>query len=290
MGRQRKIEAGALNIKIHPHSTKRYIKLFNKVLAVGNHVKIWDKYYGTIGWLRPLDEKNPKNGIEGEIYKYLNIDPTKQWFDKKENKSIKVDKNKNPPPIPDSLKPHLQEIYFLFFPKKHRLFFEANNLSPNSAYKLFVGLLNDPEITKEFGIPDIHIESSKETIEKILSLPRLAFLEIKIALPNPDDSGKSDEEKVLARMLDEGARVVNEKKTAFRGQTLNPDDTTKLMMRVATSNGKVYAEGYDEGEKRVVESTESHPLKDKDFYDPDEITIYDAFRMLAKKMLHKIAG
>jgi len=31
-------------------------------------------------------------------------------------------------------------------------------------------------------------------------------------------------------------------------------------------------------------------LKDKDFYDPDEINIYIAFRMLAKKMLRKIAG
>jgi hypothetical protein len=163
-------------------------------------------------------------------------------------------------------------------------------LSPNSALKLFEGLLNHPEITTEFGITDIHVESSRETIEKILQLPKLAFLEVQIALPNPDDSGKSDEEKVLARMLDEGARVVNEKKTAFKGQTLVPDETTKLMMKVATSNGKVYAEGYDEGEKRVIESTQSHPLKDKDYYDPDEINIYQAFKLLAKKMLYKISN
>jgi hypothetical protein len=290
MGKFKKVEAGALNIKIHPHSTKRYVEYFEEIYSVGNHVKIWDKYYGTIGWLRAIDEEKPENGIEGEIYKYLNIDPTKQWFDKKENKTIKVDKKDNPPPIPDSLKPHLQEVYFLFFPQKHRLIFEANNLSHNSALKLFEGLLNNPTITKKFGISDIHIESSKETIEKILQLSRLAILEIHIALPNPDDNGMSDEEKILARMDDEGARTVFERKTAFKGKSLTPDDKTKLMMKVATSNGKVYAVGYDEGEKRVVESTENHPLKEKDYYDPDKINIYNAFKLLAKKMLGKIAS
>jgi hypothetical protein len=221
---------------------------------------------------------------------YLNIDPTKQWFDKKENKTIKVDKDKNPPPIPDSLKPHLQEVYFLFFPKKHRIVFEADNLSPNSAFKLFEALINHPKITKKFGVADIHVESSKETIEKILKLSRLAILEIQISLPNPDDTGLSDEEKILARMNNEGSRTVFEKKTAFKGNSLTPDEQTKIMMKVARSNGRVYAEGYDEGEKRVVESTESHPLKDKEYYDPDELSVYKAFKLLAKRMLRNITS
>jgi hypothetical protein len=71
MARKRKVEAAALNIKIHPHSAKRYISLFEKVHSLGNHVKIWDKYFGTIGWLRPLDASKPENGLEGEIYKCL---------------------------------------------------------------------------------------------------------------------------------------------------------------------------------------------------------------------------
>ncbi len=288
MARKRKIEAATLNIKIHPHTPPKYVKLFNDVEQLGHHVKIWDKYYATIGWLRPLDEEMPEKGLEGAIYKYLNIDPTRQWFDKKKNKSIKVDDKDNPPPIPDSLKPHLQEIYFIFYPDQHRLFFETNNLSPNSALKLFQGLLQHPEVIKIFGIPDIHIESSKETIEKILQLPKLALLEIQIALPNPDDSGMSDEEKVMDRMYNEGSRTVYEKKTAFKGKSLTPDDKTKLMMKVATSNGKVYAEGYSAEEKRVIESTEDHPLRDKDYYDPDQIDVYKAFRILAKKMLRAI--
>jgi len=290
LARLRKIEAAALNIKIHPHTTSKYVELFDKADQLSHHVKIWDKYYGTIGWLRPIDESDPEAGIEGEIYKYLNIDPTKQWFDKKKNQSVKVDNKDNPPPIPDSLKPHLQEIYFVFFPKKHRLFFEANNISPKSALKLFDGLFHHPDITKEFGIPDIHVESSRETIEKILQIKKLAILEIQIALPNPDDNGRSDEEKVLERMLGERARTVFERKTAFKGESLKPDDNTKIMMKVATSNGKVYAEGYSESDVRVVESTENHPLRDKDYYNPDEITVYEAFKLLAKKMIRKIGN
>lgn len=84
MARMKKIEAAALNIKIHPHPTIRYVDMFNHLYSLSNHVKIWDKYYGTIGWIKPLDEKKPEKGLEGEIYKYLNIDPTQQWFDKKE--------------------------------------------------------------------------------------------------------------------------------------------------------------------------------------------------------------
>jgi hypothetical protein len=287
MARLKKIEAAALNIKIHPHSTSRYIQLFAEVLKFGEHVKIRDRYYGTIGWLRPLDKKDQEQGIEGEIYKYLNIDPTQRWFNKRNRKAVKFDGKTDIPPVPEELKPHLQEIYFIFYPKNHRLIFEANKFSPTSALRLFEGLINSSKMKKVFGSADVHIESSNEAIEKILKLSRLAFLEIKIAIPNPDDN-TSDEKRVLGRMEKENAKTMLERKTSFKGGSLTPDKDTKILMRVARSNGSVYAEGYNEQDQRVKESTAPHPLIGKEYYDSNVSTIYDTFKILAKKMLSQI--
>jgi len=81
MPRMRKFVAGALNIKIHPHSPDKYANLFRAVFDSVYSVKIRGTDWGTPGWMDELISGRPIEGLYGEFYRFLNIDPLDPWFD-----------------------------------------------------------------------------------------------------------------------------------------------------------------------------------------------------------------
>jgi len=289
VAKDRKVEVGVLNIVTQPHSTQGYIDLFYKALKQTHPAQIRDKSYGEIGWLEEIDVDIPKNGLRGEIVSYLNIDPYSPWYDKRDKETLEIDKDNDIPPVSEDLKPHKESIYFVFFPKKHRLLFDYSKMKPSTAQKFFTRLFEQEIFEDDFDYIDVHVESNLEAIESILKIYRLSTLEITINRPNVDDTS-DEEEQVLELLEEENARKLYQKRLAPTGQGLKPSHNTQVLMRVAKSNGKVEAVGYTELEEKVEESTIEHPFHDKDYYNPDRVSFRQAFENLAVRAYRAVVN
>ena len=287
MAKQKSVEAGVVNIKTHPHSPKTYVKLFNRLKEYQHNARIRGADTGTLGWMAPIVKGKSVRGLYGEFYKFIDIDPNEPWFNKRDRTVIEIDGEiVKEPPVPEHLKPNLKRIFFVFYPKKHRLFFDSKNFSASSAANLLRGLFADERIVEEFGVVDVDIESAFYAIQKILEIPTKTRVDIHINLPNPDDTSE-DEQEVLDRLGRINARRVTQKYTSSRQEGLSPDDEMITLMNVAKSNGYVYAEGYD-GETKREESTIPYPFIKRDKYNPNVTNEAQAFRRLTENMLGEI--
>lgn len=284
MARKRIMRIGGVNIKTHPHSEDNYKKLFIDAFSSGRGMKIRGSTWGMIGSLQE-DVDDGKVILYGTIYKFLNIDPKEPWLNTETKEPVMDENGQIVQPVSENLKPHLKEIYYVFYPKGHRMFFESDILSPSMAKQLMDALLGQEKIRKKYGYVDIEIETSSEIIEKILAIPILSKLEIRISKPNPGDVlDEDDEAKVFKRFEKVKARKLNEQWTGEKKDGLDPDEDIKTLMRVASSNGQVNAEGYGGDDQKVTESTQDHPRIFKDKYDPDVQLGQSFFKHLASRM------
>ena len=286
MPRARTMSVGVLNIKTHPHSEEMYVKLFDQIYARQLVTKIRGSDWGMIGSLGRLVSDAPEMGLVGTVFRFLNLDPHEPWLDTATRKSISPEDG-GTPVIPDNLKPHLRTANFVFFPKGHRLFYDANELSTGSALRIFARLFEDREVRNEFGFVDVHVEASEEGIQAILSLRHKRFIEIVITRPNPDDLG-SEEARVMERLERQNVRTLKEKLKAADDRGVKPDEDTVTLMRVAKSNGSVESVGETPEGKRQRRSTKSHPLIETDHFDINQQSKMEKLLEMAKRMLNTI--
>jgi hypothetical protein len=288
MPRFRKMYGSVLNIKTHPHSPQKYHDLFIDVFKRGGSVRIFGDNWGAIGNIWALDSTRPLEGLYGVIYRFTRIDNTKPWYDEK--KRVEVEAGEEGEFVPDlgNMQPNSKRSVFIFYPEKHRLVFEANNFSPNSARKLFAGLFSPDEIVDEYGDVDVVVESSSESIKRILRIPTMTKLSIDFTLPNPDEIGEAIRERLQERMRSENCKRLIEIKRASKEDGLSPDEETVELMNLAKSNGWVDAEGYDENDKKMEESTYDHPLKDSVAYLSETTSGREAIQMLSAKLLNQV--
>ncbi len=244
-------------------------------------------HFGMMGSLWALEPNSPEEGLAGTFYKFLNIDPNKPWLDQRERKPVDFKKEKKQLPVPEYLKPDLKEIPFLFYPKYHRLFFQKK-ITPSSMRRLLQGLCLKRDILNKFGEVDVIVETSQEAINRILAIPKKTKIVIFITRHNDDDlSGLTQE--VLERIENQKIRKYKTELIGDKKEGIDPDDETIAAMHAAKSNGWVIAEGFAEDpKKKIVESTDPHPLTEKIFYYPDLQTIFDALQESAQKLLEKI--
>lgn len=288
MARQQVLKVGVLNIKTQPHSPEQYIELFRKTFMNSSPGKIRGSDWGMIGTLREDTKIGDKKYriLFGTIYRFLNIDPRGDWLDLTSRKPINAEEDDIVPPVPDDLKPNLKQIFYMFFPEKHRLFFEYKAITPGGLRSLLSSLFSTDDIYKKFGVVDIEIDSTKEAITRILSIPRMTKLEIDFSFPNSDDLDGADK-KVLQRFKNQNIRKHKQVSTTTHEDGIKADEETKLMMDIARSNGKVTAQGYD-GMTKVTQSTENHPYYTQYRYDPDTETMFDAMLLASTGMIKKI--
>jgi len=286
MPRRRVMSASALNIKLHPHTPELYRALFDDVYQKRDCVKIRGTDWGTIGWMRPLNHVDPMEGLVGELYRFVNINSRDPWFDNRSREILEIGEN-DPPPVPDYLKPNLRRVLFIFYPQKHRLFFDSSKLSPSSAGKIFQGLFGSDHIVTKYGPVDVIVETSHEAIEKILKIPTKTRLEIYISLPNPDETSHL-ETKIRNRLASQRAKTLTEKYTSDKHIGLEPDEETIALMQVARSNGRITAIGYD-GEKKIIEDTIPHPLVESEKYDPDRQPAINVLDALSSRLWSEIS-
>lgn len=288
MPRFKKMYGGVLNIKTHPHSPQKYHDLFNDIFRHGRSVRIKGDIWGAIGSLTSLDSTQSLEGLYGVIYRFTKIDNSKPWYDEK--KRVEVDAGEEGEFVPDlgNMQPNSKRSVFIFYPKQHRLVFEANNFSSNSARQLFAGLFSLEKIFEKYGDVEVVVESSSDTIKRILRIPSITKLEIDFTLPNPDEIGDDIRERLQERMRNENCKRLIEIKRASKDEGLSPDEETVALMNLAKSNGWVAAEGYDADSKKVEESTYDHPLQDSIEYSPELTSGREVIQMLSAKLLGQV--
>ncbi len=276
---------GALNIKIHPHSPELYVSLMNDVFEMGEPVKIRGSDWGVLNYIREITADDPLEGMFGEFYRFLQINPDDPWLDIKKRIPLKDEKGEPIPQVEESKKPNMKEVEFVFYPRYHRLFYDAKSFSPNMAKIFWAELFHNEKIRKKYGTVDVEVESSEEVIERILKIPSLTKLDISITRPNGDVLSDQEEE-ILKRMEKQKIRRLHETMTSPKEDGIEPDDKTIALMKVATSNGRVDAVGYA-GEERVEESTRPHPYIERDKYDPEKTTLLRAMINLSSVIVRK---
>ncbi len=235
-------------------------------------------------------EVEAEEAVTGEFYKFFDLKLDAQWFNTIEQRPAE-DADLAEIRIPEYLKPHFQSFTYIFYPNKHRLFFvskeQDNNFSPLQAQKLLTELFDDYRLVREFGEIEITVEPSSESLERILNMPRLKSLHIEISPPNPDDHEEA-ERRLFAKMQGQNAQKIVTEISTRNPNGLAPDEETKILAKIAQSNGKVVGHGENEEGQTVDISTAEHPLLEKVEYNPALQAGNDFFFSKARELLLKV--
>lgn len=280
MAREKKLELGAINITMHPHSPIKYVELFKKVKNLKNIQRIHSDKYGMLTSVNYLDRKNGETSpITGDLYRFTNINVDGDWFnidtyDKAEENELGEVK------IPKNLKPNSSRFSYLFFPEDHLMFYESyydsHSLGPSNAVKLIERLFNQPDVTDKYGKIEVTHVPCVDELSKALGMNRLERLDLHINRPNPDDQSDA-ERKFLKRMNKLRVAEQTQEYKAIPGESIELDEELKTLTNIAARNGEVSAKGKDDLLKPVTYSTSTHPWTDKFYYDPNIESPFDMF-------------
>lgn len=304
MARSRKLTMGMLNITLHPHSPQKYVELFNALFALSETADTTMNHKMFIGRVTPITEGTELDGLAGEFYRFFNLDKRSAWLSTETRRALRKGETDRVKNIPDDLKPDASSFQFVFYPHDHRLVFSVRgqyfenslinprtppSMSPRSLVAVLDQLCANPHIVKNFGKVEITAEPMKDKVEEMLSLKRLQHFVIELTRPNPDDF-KAIERRFLKKLDDQNVRQQTIELKAATGSGILLDDDTKQVARVAASNGKVIAEGYDEHGKRVFESTEEHPYTDIVWYNPRVQQPIEVLVYRARDFVRRVVG
>ena len=266
MRNKRTIQLAAFNIVTHPHSAVSYVNLFHDARKLGRDIQIRGETHGRLGTSTDL-EGYSEALITGDIYTYLELNVDDPWFntntgeaaDKVQTKEVK---------IPAHLRPHLKQLRYVFFPKKHLFIFVQHDagkyrgsIGIQSMSDFLTALLNDSRLLVKTDFKRVEVRSvqDRKSLEWIFSTLQVEQLEITVRRPNGDSSGdarKSVEEELEEQHLEE----YFVKQTAEKGKGIKPNENTNRLLNEAMTNGSVKARGRDRNEKMHTVNTEDRPL------------------------------
>lgn len=287
MPKSYKVQLSALNITTHPHSSENYSKLWIEAFGLNRAVKLHGDNWGMIGTAFSIVSDDPKKGIQGDFYRFTNIDENADWFDVKRKEAVSPEEADDLVSIPDNLKPNLRRVRYVFFPEKHRLVFASsfsdNHMPSNLAVKLVSTILNDQRLSDLAPNASVRAEQSKEAIDSIFSNIQLQHLKIVVEIPNGDDDGE-DEESIESVLDEQRVKRVSVELTAQKNQAIQPNKRNKHLAYLAASNGHVEAKGVGaDGESKQV-NTEEYPVKVTEYFD-ERLSFADWFIDSANKIL-----
>lgn len=278
MARSRRVSIAALNIALHaPHSAESYVNLLKRAFASRVIVQLGSLHAAMLGSLGPISRTANLTLVHGEIYRFVKLDPKQPWFNirKKEPASQEeVGSIK----IPRHLLPHLQRIPFIFNTRNHRLWYiskdKGDSLAPKRASKFLQDLLQSTADREKLPPVSVTALPEKNSVEEILSLPRLEYLRIELVRPNPDDA-ESAEERWLRSLEEQNTARIKVEYFHAPNQALEPNAETKEMASVAANNGVVYGRGRSAEGLPIEDSTTAKPMVFHDLVDSDNETVAD---------------
>lgn len=288
MTRKRTVSYTAFNIRTHPHSQQTYVDLFDRLFDLKRQVHLRGDTYGILTQIEPLGE-DPLKGISGEIAKFTKIEVGK-WFNVEKLRAAEDDETKKIK-IPEELRPNFTSFNFVFYPKNHYLVIECKDkfgqISPKMLEIYLRNLFDSEDIIEEFNTIELTLVPSTDQLESVLSLKHISSLELVLRRPNTD--GLEDlEDEVLERLNQQNVEEEIITLKAQRGLSVEADDRTIALGRVAQLNGEVKTIGHDEDGKRVEKSTRQHPFVESGAYVPNEITARDFLLVMANTIIKKV--
>ena len=276
MARPRRVALAALNIAMHaPHSAEGYVHLLQKAFRLHRIVRLGKLHGIMLGLIHRPKHHGDVLMLTGEIYRFVQLDPSEQWFNS-QTREPATDDDVGQINIPSHLLPHLQIIPFAFNAKTHHLWYvkadKQNTLSPSTATKFMTILLN--EVVHKEELPEVSVTPIPEStsVDAVLGLPGLEYLKIELVRPNPDaaDSAEARWLRKLERQKTTKAKLELHRQ---RNSHIEPDAETRDMAIAASRNGLVYGRGRTADGLPVEDSTVNRPMVQHVLVDTDIETV-----------------
>ena len=280
MAQKMKVEAGALNVRTHPHDADTYRELFRAAFALKQPIKLRGDRHGMITTLQRVGLTDDL--VRGVLTTFLELDLEGAWLNT-ETLTEASDNERDEIVVPDYLRPNLMTFYFAFDVVRHEIIFEhytdGRRLTHNSALAFFSGLFSDERISRRFGDVKVTVVQRKGSVDRVFSIPRITEIEVYVERPNADIWDGGFEETAEEHLEDKRARSMLVRYKAERGQGIRRDDDLDALVRTSIRNGRTVARGYG-AEGHMVVTTDTYPRVEQERYDPDAMSDDQAFESL----------
>jgi len=253
------LEVCGLNIVATPHPNGVYERILRTVAGTPVRVRGND-------WAKITEPKasSKKGVLDGRIIVWTTIDVDGRWLDTTKDEELsRADKKSIS--IPSHAKPNYRVFSYALDVNRHRIHYESLNefgetLGPTVARRLFENLTAMDKVKEAV---EVTILPQEGTVNRILTLPKLRRLEIKLLLPNPDDVDPDKQQKLYEKLRSMNAKTWEQTLQKRAGAArLKPDEETKEIARVAATNGYVKGDA-GRGDDRVQLSTTDTPARKK---------------------------
>jgi hypothetical protein len=261
------LEAYVLNIVSTPHPDGIYPRLLRRASRFAVRARGSD--YAKL--TRP--QRRDDGLYTGRILVWTDIDLDAPWIDL-ENEDELAEELKRQIRIPANARPNYRTFVYVFDELRHLFFYEARNeldqrLGPLTARRILARLMSHEMLEDQSFDVEVTIIPDEETIGKILRLPGLRKLRIKLNRPNPDDF-EAKKRRILRDLAQNSARSMETELVRIpQSDGLTPTEEIKDLAEVAAENGFVEGEAEVDGNK-VKLSTREHPRKIVVEVDPEQ--------------------
>ncbi|WP_224572303.1 DUF4747 family protein [Mesorhizobium sp. BR1-1-16] len=251
-----------MNIAANPHETGAYRGIFARAARIIVQARGVD--YARI--TNPTQNERYRHILQGQILIWTEIDLEGPWIDLDKGQQIDPDLKKTIS-IPPNARPNFRAFDFVFNEKTHQLYFETRNdldqtVGATVVHRIFAGLLSATVLGSDFPTVEVTLVPEKDAVEKILALPRLDTLFIRVVRPNPDGASPQAVKRINDKLDALHAQKLETRiQKAPEAARITLDAEYREQAEVGATNGVVKGEGrYADGTKAEL-STRDQPKK-----------------------------
>lgn len=261
MPRKRQVYVYRINIAANPHPDGVYERLLTRAASIIVPVRGSDG--GKI--TKPRSSDNRPHLMRGRILVWTEIDVKGRWIDLEKEDDLSAEL-KQSISIPERARPNFRSFDYVFDTRSHVLYFEGKNdldqtISPKNVHTILSRALSAEALGD--GWPEVAVTIVPEVgvVEKILQIPHLHTIFIRVVKPNPDSASPEATERVFAKLEELNAyRLETTIKKASDADHITINDEYREMAEVASDNGLVVGKGRD-GAKPIQLSTSELPAR-----------------------------
>lgn len=292
MSRPRTIEIRQINISMHaPHSPQGYVNLFVQAFKLRRVLSRGRADGFLLGALYDTKSAVEKNELQGEIYRFTNIDADAAWFNTQTGKPA-GDAETEQIVIPGNLHPNLERILFVFKPREHRFWFVSKDrkatMGPSIAEGVLQQLFNEVSQNQNTPPVEVTVIPDDAAVDEVLNIHRITKLFFEFKRPNADD-GADVAKRIMDRMKERRVNRLREEMTSKDPKGIKADPALKAEAEVAAHNGYVEASGYDATGVSQSESTRAKPAKYPQLMDEAIETVWNVLGRVSGKGKGKAA-